>query len=499
MPTPDSWIVTLTGGERIVVPAALDVFSTFLFLEREDWYEPEAAFVRRLGRPQLRALDIGANHGFFTVALAQRAGSQGHVWSFEPDRAVNDCLRKTVAVNGLQNVTTAAFALGDRNGDAVLSTAASAEFNTLRAVPGDAEAQRVTVRRLDDVVSELGIRDIDFVKIDVEGLETAVLEGGRNFFVRESPLVMAEMRFPGGVQTELPAVLRDLGYALWRYAPGLERLVPSAGDSPDGSSANIFGCKSDRARTLAEADLLIGASAPIEITGWRGAFGRYWQGTAMGRRWVDAAGPIDAWLANPPSTGYLEALDAYAASRDKSRTAGERFAALQQARTTLVRVCGNGPSYAHLLSLARVAADLGLEVDSFQCLHEVVTAMQAGKTLQLNEPFLPLSHGHENADNAASLPAFIQVMILECHGWARYGSSYNHRDFFAMIQHIIRNGLGTPQLDRARQLCLMSWGLQAKPTLTPILRSDPAATINWHYWQNEVAGPGAVAPDQADP
>ncbi|MEL6480854.1 MAG: FkbM family methyltransferase, partial [Pseudomonadota bacterium] len=76
----------------------------------------------------------------------------------------------------------------------------------------------VELRRLDD----LGLAPV-FVKIDVQGLEAAVLEGGRQTLTEHRPLLLVER----GVA--LPAFLDDLGYSAYAWREG--RLSPTLGDA----------------------------------------------------------------------------------------------------------------------------------------------------------------------------------------------------------------------------------------------------------------------------
>jgi hypothetical protein len=76
--------VRLTDGTAVIVPASLDCLSTYVLLEQEDWFEKELPFVRTLLRPGMRALDVGANYGVYSVGMGNVVGSSGHVWAVEP-------------------------------------------------------------------------------------------------------------------------------------------------------------------------------------------------------------------------------------------------------------------------------------------------------------------------------------------------------------------------------------------------------------------------------
>jgi hypothetical protein len=64
---------------------------------------------------------------------------------------------------------------------------------------------RVSVRRLDDVLAELEVKKVDFIKLDVEGAELSVLYGAMKLLHRESrPAILAEVQ--------------DTRTQLWGYA-----------------------------------------------------------------------------------------------------------------------------------------------------------------------------------------------------------------------------------------------------------------------------------------
>ena len=71
----DELYVRVKGGGEICVPASS--MSAYVLLEQEDWFEKEIAFVRRMLRPGMRVIDIGANYGTYTLAMARAVGLEG--------------------------------------------------------------------------------------------------------------------------------------------------------------------------------------------------------------------------------------------------------------------------------------------------------------------------------------------------------------------------------------------------------------------------------------
>lgn len=74
-------------------------------------------------------LPIGANYGLFTLSMAKVVGREGHVWAFEPASSTASYLERSIAENGLANVTLRKAGLSARAGVAELSLNANAELN----------------------------------------------------------------------------------------------------------------------------------------------------------------------------------------------------------------------------------------------------------------------------------------------------------------------------------------------------------------------------------
>lgn len=148
-------------------------------------YELEKqAAVRRLVKPGMKIFDAGANAGFYTLAFSRLSGMTGHVWAFEPlpDNLRN--LRRHIALNTLQNVTVVEAALSDRSGTARFLSAPS---NAMGRLSDEGE---ITVRTvsIDETCQRVGVPDL--LKLDVEGAESAVLEGARETLARHRPVLL---------------------------------------------------------------------------------------------------------------------------------------------------------------------------------------------------------------------------------------------------------------------------------------------------------------------
>ena len=160
--------------------------------------ETELNFVQRLLRPGMTVLDIGAHHGLYTLLASNCVGPRGRVIAFEPSPRECRRLAKHVRLNHCSNAEIEACALGKESGEADLFVVEGFRDwgNSLLppAVPEPTRKVRVPIRRLDDLLAARGIKQVDFIKLDAEGGELAVVEGARRLLqTAPRPAILAEV------------------------------------------------------------------------------------------------------------------------------------------------------------------------------------------------------------------------------------------------------------------------------------------------------------------
>jgi FkbM family methyltransferase len=141
----------------------------------ESWIT--VALARTL-RPGWHCLDVGANHGYYTLIMADAVGPEGRVVPVEPTPRLADLLRQTLDVNGFPTVPVASVAATDRDGETLqLVIPPRRSMNArLSEVAGPADA----VVDVESVTVDALTRDwphVDLIKIDVEGAEERVWQG----------------------------------------------------------------------------------------------------------------------------------------------------------------------------------------------------------------------------------------------------------------------------------------------------------------------------------
>ena len=427
-------LLALAGGATALVPADIRVLSTYIFLEREDWIEPEAAFARRLAGTVRAALDVGANFGFYASTLA--AGG-ADVLAFEPHPQLAEALRR-------------AFAGGRAR---VLETACGAETGTMRfgghqhvegsrrAVDG---AFEVPVARLDDLVPSAVAQALDFVKIDVEGGELAVIEGATRLLGDAEPLIMVEIKDGHSYDLAPLAALERLGFARHRLLPGPGWLIPMGDlvDSPN--QINAFAVTPGRAAALARSGLLC----------------------------VPAA--VD------PSEDPYVLWDRY---RDPERPAGARAGDLLACFEAFARARRTAPSLADDLGFARLAAEIGRDAQGAAALRRHLDApirVPAGRFLWPLARYETCAH----ADPEIALRACVAEAY---HALLAPSSLYaDSAGLEAALESVSAAGLAAPETIRRLYLYRLGTGRKADRAPHPLVVARSPDNLNPDFWRRPV-------------
>ena len=159
-------------------------------LSHSKWREIEETFLPKVVDSRREAVDVGANVGRYSVALARLAR---RVYAFEPDAELCSFLASAAPAN----LTVFQEVLSDSEGTRTLHVPLLDGVPSVAlAAIGDAadDAAPHEVRTVQaSTLDRLADRDIGFVKIDVEGHEFEVLVGGRALIERQRPIVLVEV------------------------------------------------------------------------------------------------------------------------------------------------------------------------------------------------------------------------------------------------------------------------------------------------------------------
>lgn len=175
----------------------------------------------RLMRPGMVILDVGAHVGYYTRLFAVGTGDSGRVIAFEPHprthRTLQDNLRR------LDNVTALQVAVAESAGQAelydylMMSASGSLHYDEAMAAlqreqMGESDVAprrqdgfemqkyRVATAAIDQCLAEMNIKQVDLVKMDIEGAEMGALRGMRQTIARSPGLILVMEYNPQALQ-----------------------------------------------------------------------------------------------------------------------------------------------------------------------------------------------------------------------------------------------------------------------------------------------------------
>lgn len=223
-----------TGGRVLIAPENPPEVAVYLW----GTYEPDVIeVIQETVEAGATAIDVGANCGVLTVAMRDVVGATGTVVSVDPSPAACRRVASQASTNGYENVVVVCAALADRAGRDNYFSAASG-IGVLPEVDqafATASPVAVALRTMDEMVDDLELDAVALVKIDTDGAELGVLQGGIRTLTRDRPTLVVEI-CPAGLARrgqgpeDVIQMLSDFGYVvLIPLAPRPRRWVARPG------------------------------------------------------------------------------------------------------------------------------------------------------------------------------------------------------------------------------------------------------------------------------
>jgi FkbM family methyltransferase len=264
----DTVMVATRHGPMVALAA--DAYITRSLQLYGEYGRDEADLFRQVVKPGMTVVEAGANIGAHSVMLA-RACAPGPLIAFEPQQRVFQLLCANLVMNGVTNALAFPDAVGARAGMALLPEldyGRGYNFGSVSIQPIDASAGLDwSAGRPTRVVAidELALPACGLIKIDVEGFESAVLEGARQTIARCRPLLYVE-NDRASQQAALIALIASLGYTqYWHVAPLFSR------DNFNGAKDDVFNAavSLNMLCTPNESGLTISGFERIDPSNWR--------------------------------------------------------------------------------------------------------------------------------------------------------------------------------------------------------------------------------------
>ncbi len=142
-------------------------------------------------------VDVGANFGTFSLLASRIVGKSGKVIAIEPQERLASLIEESVGLSGATNIEVHRVAIGSTNGERELlipeDDSGRAGFFAGFSGRNKHVSQRVPVTTLDYLLGDLPAGAPYMIKIDVEGSEIDVLDGGATFIEANKPPIVIEI------------------------------------------------------------------------------------------------------------------------------------------------------------------------------------------------------------------------------------------------------------------------------------------------------------------
>jgi len=159
---------------------------------------------KELIKPGMIVLDIGAHAGYFTRIFSHIVGSQGRVLAFEPHPVNYEVLKRNVERWRLNNVILIRKAVSNKEGNAVFYETIGSFGHSLHSEKPHINQFKVEITLLDKLLPQIGVKEVHFVKMDIEGHEPEALDGMNNLIKRQKQIhIILEFK---------PSLLRTRNY-----------------------------------------------------------------------------------------------------------------------------------------------------------------------------------------------------------------------------------------------------------------------------------------------
>lgn len=222
--TPGATIYEWVNGSKFVVSTGETGLTGNIYNGFQEYVE--MAFLIHALRSDDLFVDVGANVGSYTVLACAAVGARG--WCFEPVPGTYSRLLENIRINHLENrVRCVNIGVGSAAGVLGFSSAMDAGNRVLAHGETRTDRIEVQVATLDSLLEG---QSPALMKIDVEGYETAVLEGA-DATLRKSTLhsVIMEVNGSGDKfgfdETQLFVKMATYGFEAYTYAPRRRELI----------------------------------------------------------------------------------------------------------------------------------------------------------------------------------------------------------------------------------------------------------------------------------
>ena len=169
-----------------------------------------------------RVVEVGAFLGLYAMRVSELVGPSGHVIAIEAVDENLELLRRNVQANAIENITVVGKAAWCETGLIGFERQSRQKGSILREVVRGRQLLEVSADTVDNILTEVGVTEVDFVRVQVNGAEPEVLQGmKRTLESRPTLLIAVPYLARRNMADTIGPILRQLGYNVSLYGNSL--------------------------------------------------------------------------------------------------------------------------------------------------------------------------------------------------------------------------------------------------------------------------------------
>jgi FkbM family methyltransferase len=128
---------------------------------------------------KVNIIDIGAHYGYFSIFASKNSDESSRIISIEPNKSNFKNLQKNIKDSQISNISSFNLAVGGETGLSKLYLGQSPNHSIIEnyaLLDQNERFEEIEVKTLEELIIENDLDPIDFLKMDCEGAEYAILE-----------------------------------------------------------------------------------------------------------------------------------------------------------------------------------------------------------------------------------------------------------------------------------------------------------------------------------
>jgi len=177
-------------------------------------------------KPGMTILDIGSNIGYYAILESNLIGTTGKIYSIEPSPINFKLLEENLKLQKMNNFKIFNLAIGNKNDKLEFLISEKSNWSKIKEdsdiIGKNDTIITVPVKSLNLFCKENNLEKIDLIRMDVEGYEEKIIEGGKEILKNIKPILMIEIHkmYLGKERTiKILKELNELGYEIKYYYP----------------------------------------------------------------------------------------------------------------------------------------------------------------------------------------------------------------------------------------------------------------------------------------